>query len=333
MKVTIIAEVGVNHNGDIDLAHELIDSAAEVGADVVKFQTFRSELLSTRYAGLAEYQSRFESALFSQYEMLKKLELNYSSHESLIRHAQARGIGFLSSAFDLASIEMLDDLKVGQFKIPSGEITNLPYLRLVGSFRKPVILSSGMSDFHEIKQAINVLIDSGIDRSWITVLHCNSEYPTPMEDVNLRALREIKEKFNVDVGYSDHTSGTEVAVAAVALGATVIEKHLTKSRKLPGPDHQASLEPEEFRDMVRLIRNIERAMGDGVKRVMPSEIKNRDLVRKSLVASRPIQKGEVFTAENISAKRPGTGLSPMLWDDVCGGVAMKDYQVDEFIEI
>jgi N,N'-diacetyllegionaminate synthase len=264
--------------------------------------------------------------------MLLRLELDRPAHEVLIAHAEARNIRFFSTAFDLESVRLLAELGLDRFKVPSGEITNLPYLKLIGSYRKPVILSTGMATMGEIEAAIDVLETAGVSRRVITVLHCNTEYPTPMGDVNLRAMCTIGRTFGVQIGYSDHTRGIEVAIAAVALGASVIEKHFTISRELPGPDHKASLEPHELQDMVSAIRNVEQALGDAIKRPTPSESKNRPIARKSLVAAQPIRKGEAFTPKNMTVKRPGTGLSPMLWDETCGRIAQRDYQVDELIE-
>lgn len=332
MSVLIIAEAGVNHNGYLDLAKRLIDVAAEAGADLVKFQTFSAERLATRSAPKADYQTRTTDQAQSQFAMLRQLELSAAMHDTLIAHCQARGIGFFSTGFDLDSLDYLASLGAGRFKIPSGEITNLPYLRHVGAFGKPIILSTGMATLGEIEAALEALETAGTPRSRITVLHCNTEYPTPMADVNLRAMVSIGQAFGVAVGYSDHTPGIEVPIAAVALGARVIEKHLTLNRNLPGPDHKASLEPDEFAAMVRAIRHIELALGDGIKRPSPSEAKNRSIARKSLVAARPIRAGEPFTPENVTAKRPGTGLSPMRWDEVMGRFAGRDYTDDELIE-
>lgn len=330
-RTLVIAEAGVNHNGEIALANRLIDVAAEAGADLVKFQTFQSSQLATAVAPKADYQATTTGQTESQQGMLQRLELSPSQHEALIAHCQAQKIGFFSTAFDIDSLNFLASLGAERFKIPSGEITNLPYLRQVGYLGKSVILSTGMATLGEIEAAIEVLEASGTPRHQITVLHCNTEYPTPIQDVNLRAMTTIRDAFGVAVGYSDHTLGIEVPIAAVALGATVIEKHLTLDRNLPGPDHRASLEPDEFAAMVRAIRNIEQAMGDGIKRPSPSEIKNRPIARKSLVAAVPIQTGEVFTPENITAKRPGTGISPMAWDEVIGRVAHRNFGVDELI--
>lgn len=329
----IIAEAGVNHNGDLALAKQLIDVAAEAGADLVKFQTFSAERLATRSAPKADYQTRTTDQAQSQFAMLRQLELSAEMHDTLIAHCQARGIGFFSTGFDIPSLDDLAALGAERFKIPSGEITNLPYLRHVGAFGKPIILSTGMASLGEIEAALEALEAAGTPRSGITVLHCNTEYPTPMADVNLLAMVSIGHAFGVAVGYSDHTPGIEIPIAAVALGARVIEKHLTLDRSLPGPDHKASLEPDGFTAMVRAIRNIEQALGDGIKRPSPSEAKNRPIARKSLVAARPIRAGEPFTPENVTAKRPGTGLSPMRWDEVIGRFAVRDYTDDELIEL
>lgn len=332
MRTLIIAEAGVNHNGDLDLARHLIDAAADAGADMVKFQTFSADRLASRVAPLADYQQKAATGSSSQFEMLRRLELDRPAHEVLIAHAEARKIRFFSTGFDLESVRLLAELGLDRFKVPSGEITNFPYLKLIGSYRKPVILSTGMATIGEIEAAIDVLETAGVSRQVITVLHCNTEYPTPMVDVNLRAMPTIGRTFGVQFGYSDHTRGIEVAIAAVAMGASVIEKHFTISRELPGPDHKASLEPYELKDMVTAIRNVEQALGDGIKRPTPSESKNRPIARKSLVAAQPIRKGVAFTPENMTVKRPGTGLSPMLWDEMCGRIAQRDYQADELIE-
>jgi len=329
----IIAEAGVNHNGDMELAKRLIDIAADAGADLVKFQTFTVERLASQSAPKADYQNQTTDPVESQFAMLKQLELSMQMHEVLIAHCQQRNIGFFSTGFDIQSLDYLASLGAERFKIPSGEITNLPYLRHIGGLGKPVILSTGMATLGEIEAALEVLEMAGTPRTQITVLHCNTEYPTPMQDVNLRAMCGIRDAFGVAVGYSDHTAGIEVPIAAVALGATVIEKHLTLDRNLPGPDHKASLEPDEFAAMVHSIRNIEQVMGDGIKRPSPSEAKNMPIARKSLVAAKQIRAGEQFTAENITAKRPGTGITPMRWDEVIGRVAARDYAADELIEI
>ncbi len=333
LKTLIIAEAGVNHNGDINLARELIDVAAEAGADFVKFQTFTADTICTINAKKAEYQNETTDADESQYAMIKRLELTKDMHRVLIEHCKSRNIHFFSTAFDTDSIDLLVELGQDSFKIPSGEITNLPYLRYIGKLGKPVILSTGMSTLHEIQVSLEILEQEGIPRSLITVLHCNTEYPTPITDVNLRAMLTLRDTLGVKVGYSDHTLGIEVAIAAVALGATVVEKHFTLDRTLPGPDHQASLEPKELKKMVRAIRNIEKAMGDGVKRPSPSEVKNIPIARKSLVAAHAIQEGEIFCEANLAVKRPGTGLSPMRWDEVLGCKAPRDFKVDEMIEL
>jgi N,N'-diacetyllegionaminate synthase len=332
LKTLIIAEAGVNHNGDINLARELIDVAAEAGADFVKFQTFTADAISTTHAKKADYQNDTTDVDESQYDMIKRLELTRDMHEVLIQHCNSRGIQFFSTGFDTESIDMLLEFGLDIFKIPSGEITNLPYLRHIGRLRKPVILSTGMATLLEIQVALEVLEKEGISRSNITVLHCNTEYPTPMADVNLRAMLTIRDAFDVQVGYSDHTLGVEVAIAAVSLGATVIEKHFTLDRSLSGPDHKSSLEPEEFKSMVLAIRNIEKAMGDGVKRPSSSETKNIPIARKSLVAACAIFEGEVFSESNLTVKRPGTGLSPMRWDEVLGCKAPRNFAPDELIE-
>jgi len=332
----IIAEAGVNHNGDLNLAKGLIDAAALAGADLVKFQTFSADRVVTHGAAKADYQIQTTGATETQHAMLRRLELTRDMHLALIAHCQERGIGFFSTAFDIASLELLADLGLDRFKIPSGEITNLPYLRHVGRLAAPadrtVILSTGMATLGEIEAALDILETAGIPRARITVLHCNTEYPTPMRDVNLRAMLTIRDAFGVAVGYSDHTPGIEIPIAAVALGAIVIEKHLTLDRTLPGPDHTASLEPDEFAAMVRAIRHIEQALGDGIKRPSASEAKNKPIARKSLVAAVPIRAGEPFTPENVTAKRPGTGLSPMRCDEIIGRRATHDYRADEPID-
>jgi len=333
MSIFIIAEAGVNHNGSIDIAKQLIDVAALSGANAVKFQTFDASRQVTRDAQKADYQKLNSDNGESQFTMLRKLELNESMHLELIEHCSSRNISFLSTAFDIQSIDLL--VKLGQecFKIPSGEITNLPYLRNIGQLRKKIILSTGMSTMNEIEAAIEVIEQAGTPRSKITVLHCTSEYPAPMNEVNLLAMNSIRDKFGLAVGYSDHTDGIEVAIAASAMGACVIEKHFTLDRNLPGPDHKASLEPAQLELMVKSIRNIELALGDGIKSITSSEKKNIKVARKSLVSTRVIKAGEVFTNENITAKRPGTGISPMLWDELVGKVARRNYKADELIEL
>ena len=300
---------------------------------MVKFQTFSADRLVTTSASKADYQNQTTDASESQHDMIHKLELTHGMYEELIAYCSQCDIEFFSTGFDTQSIDLLVKLGVEQFKIPSGEITNLPYLRHIGGFGKPVILSTGMANYGEIETALEVLEAYGTLRKHITVLHCNTEYPTPMEDVNLRAMLSIRDAFGVKVGYSDHTLGIEVPVAAVALGATVIEKHFTLDRNLPGPDHHASLEPDELRAMMQAIRNIEKALGDGIKRPSPSEAKNKPIVRKSLVAVTAIRTGECFTEANLAVKRPGTGISPMRWDEVVGLTAIRDFEEDELIEL
>jgi N,N'-diacetyllegionaminate synthase len=328
----IIAESGVNHNGRLDLAIEMVDVAAVAGADAVKFQTFKAEKIIAVNAPKAGYQTENTGSDESQLEMVKKLELDEAAHVTLLNHCREKGIQFLSTPFDLESIDLLNRLGLNIFKIPSGEITNLPYLRKMGSLNKQLILSTGMADLGEIEDALEVLSEFGTPLENITILHCNTEYPTPFEDVNLRAMLTIRNAFpGISVGYSDHTNGIEVPIAAVAIGATVIEKHFTLDRNLPGPDHKASLEPDELKAMVQAIRNIDKALGTGFKRPSPSELKNKLIARKSLVATRPIKAGERFQADNITAKRPGAGISPMRWDEVLGQIAQKDYEKDELI--
>ena len=333
--VLIIAEAGVNHNGSIEIAKQLIDRAAEAGADMIKFQTFKAEKLVSKSARQADYQKRNigSDADDSQLNMLKKLELSEKDHEELITHCKRKGIKFFSTAFDPDSIDYLHSLNMGLWKIPSGEITNYPYLKKIAQYREPVILSTGMCEMSDIKAALQVLADNGVERERITILHCNTEYPTPYEDVNLRAMQEIAGEFSVNVGYSDHTKGIEVPIAAVALGASVIEKHFTLDKNLPGPDHKASLEPEELKAMVSAIRHIEQAMGNGYKTVSASERKNIAIARKSIVAACAIKKGELLTELNLTVKRPGTGISPMRWEYIIGTAAVRDFAEEELIEI
>jgi len=332
LRTLIIAEAGVNHNGDIERAKKLIDVAAEAGADLVKFQTFSGDRLATSIAKQAEYQIQNAEEIIPQRTMLQKLELDENMHEVLIQHCEDRGIGFFSTGFDIESVNLLIKLGQKRFKIPSGEITNLPLLRHIGKQKKEVILSTGMATFLEIEKAIEALEDAGSSRDSITVLHCTTSYPAPLVDVNLKAMQKIGEKFDVAVGYSDHTTGLETAIAAVALGAKVIEKHFTLDRKLPGPDHKASLEPEELKQMISFIRNIEILLGDGEKKLMPSEVGNVNIARKSIVASKTILKDEIFSENNITTKRPGNGISPMKWDSVIGSKAIRDFELDELIE-
>lgn len=331
----IIAEAGVNHNGSIELAKKLIDKAAEAGVDIVKFQTFKSEKLVTKTAKQADYQQKNlqGSAGDSQLAMLKKLELSVEDHYVLIEYCKKLGIRFLSTAFDSDSIDFLHSLNLGVWKIPSGEITNYPYLRKIAQYGEPVILSTGMSEMSDIAAAIQVFTKFGLRKDQIIVLHCNTEYPTPFQDVNLKAMDALRKEFGVQVGYSDHTKGIEVPIAAVALGATVIEKHFTLDKNMEGPDHKASLEPDELKAMVSAIRNIEQAIGTGVKTASASEKKNIGVVRKSIVAASHIKKGEAFTEENLTVKRPGTGISPMRWEEVIGKKATRDYEEDELIAL
>ena len=334
-KAIIIAEAGVNHNGDIELAKKLIDVAVEAGVDYVKFQTFKSESLVSKFAKKAAYQiENTKDAVESQLQMLKKLELSNSQHFELVQYCNNKNISFFSTAFDLESLSFLKELGLNIVKIPSGEITNLPYLRKAAALFKEVIISTGMSSMVEIEEALDVFLQAGIKKNDITILHCNTEYPTPMSDVNLNAMLTIKKMFGVKVGYSDHTMGIEVPIAAVAMGGTMIEKHFTLDRSLPGPDQLASLEPDELKNMVHSIRNIEEAIrGKGIKEPSKSEIKNISIARKSIVAKTSIQKGDRFTEFNITTKRPGMGLSPMKWDEVIGKIAVKDFDEDELITL
>jgi N,N'-diacetyllegionaminate synthase len=335
MHTLIIAEAGVNHNGDFELAKKLITAAAKSGADFVKFQTFKADKIVNKQAKKAEYQERnTNNGDDSQFAMLKLLEMPEEWHIKLIEHSNESGIQFLSTGFDPESIDFLDQLGSPFFKIPSGEITNKPFLRHIAKKSKPVILSTGMANMEEIRAALEVLTDNGVAKENITVLHCNTEYPTPMEDVNLKAMNTIGEVLGVKIGYSDHTQGIEVPIAAVALGATVIEKHFTLDRNLPGPDHKASLEPDELKAMVNAIRNIEKAKaGSGLKVPSPSEQKNILVARKSIVAASQIKKGDTFSEENLAAKRPGTGISPMQWDEIIGRSATRDFEYDDLIEV
>ncbi len=328
----IIAEAGVNHNGDIKLAFKLVDAAAEAGADAVKFQSFKASALVTKNAVKAEYQKKRTGAQESQLEMIKRLELSADEQRELFAYCRSKKIQFLSSAFDQESAQFLNALGLEIFKIPSGEITNLPYLRMIGGFGKQVLLSTGMSTLGEVEAAVEILTQAGTEREAITLLHCTSEYPAPFGEVNLQAMLTLKESFKLKVGYSDHTKGIEIPVAAAALGAQVIEKHFTLSNAMEGPDHKASLEPQELQKMVTAIRHVQEALGDGIKRPSPAELKNREVVRKSIVAKRAIKAGEAFSAENIAVKRPGGGLSPMRWDETLGRRAPRDFSEDELVE-
>lgn len=331
-RTLIIAEAGVNHNGSIELAKQLVDKAATAGVDYVKFQTFKTEKLVARSARLASYQKNNNGTDDnSQFAMLKKLELSPAQHEELVAYCKTKGVKFFSTAFDLDSIDYLHSLDLGLWKIPSGEITNYPFIKKIAQYGEPVILSTGMCNMQDIENAVETLRKWGAPK--ITILHCNTEYPTPFNDVNLKAMESIRQKFGVEVGYSDHTQGIEVPIAAVALGATVIEKHFTLDRNMEGPDHKASLEPDELNAMVSAIRNIEQAMGDGIKKVTDSEKGNMSVARKSIVAACDIRSGETFTEDNLTVKRPGTGISPMRWEEVLGKTARRDFIEEEPIEL
>lgn len=331
MSIFIIAEAGVNHNGSPELAKKLIDVAADAGADAVKFQTFKADRLVSKTAQKAAYQQQTTDASESQYDMIKKLELGEEAHHELMAYCKTKNILFLSTPFDHESIDLLNDLGIKIFKIPSGEITNLPYLRHIGSLGKQVILSTGMADLGEIEDALDVLSASGTPKERITVLHATTEYPCPIEDVNLRAMQTIKDAFGVKIGYSDHTNGIEIPIAAAAMGARVIEKHFTLDKTMEGPDHKASLEPDELKAMVTAIRNIEKALGDGIKKPSPSKAKNMSVARKSIVAAQSIQQGEIFTETNLMIKQPDTDISPIRFNEIIGTAALKDYNEDELI--
>ena len=333
-RTIIIAEAGVNHNGSMAIAKQLVDAAVFAGADYVKFQTFIAEKLVIKEAEKAAYQKiNLPHKDNSQFQMLKNLELKFEQHFELINYCKSKNIKFLSTAFDLESLEFLSSLQLDVWKIPSGEITNYPYLKKIAQKGKPVFLSTGMSTMCEIRQAIEILTSEKLSLNDITLLHCNTEYPTPMEDVNLRTIHTLCKELGVKVGYSDHTLGIEVPIAAVSLGATVIEKHFTLNRNLEGPDHKASLEPDELKAMVDAIRSIEKALGSSEKIVSPSEAKNMVIARKSIVAASFIPKGERFSEENLTTKRPGSGISPMMWNEVIGRVAIRDFHEDELIEL
>lgn len=332
-RVFIIAEAGINHNGSVKTARKLIDAATKIGADAIKFQTFLTGRSISRYAEKAEYQKKSAKNKETQFEMLKGLELSPVAHKELIRYCRKKGITFLSSPFDLCSINLLNNLGLKLFKIPSGEITNLPYLMRIGSLNKKIIMSTGMADFKEVKSALSILISSGTKKENIAILHCTTEYPAPLGSVNLKAMLTIRDRLKVTVGYSDHTLGIEIPIAAVALGARIIEKHFTLNKGMQGPDHKASLQPHEFSLMISGIRNIEKALGNGIKRPADSEKKNICAARKSIVVAKPVRKGEVFTEENITVKRPGLGISPMRWNKIVGMSAKKDFLEDELVEI
>lgn len=331
MKTIIIAEAGVNHNGNFELAKKLVDEAVLAGADIVKFQTCKAENVISRYADKAEYQKETTGEADSQLEMVRKLMLSYEEYGELKKYCDEKGIEFLSTAFDLPSVDYLHSIGMKRWKIPSGEITNLPLLIKIASLGEPIIMSTGMSDLDEVEDAIKVLKDNGAKD--ITLLHCTTEYPAPYEDVNLKAMKTMADKFNLPVGYSDHTKGIEIPVGAVALGACVIEKHFTLDRNMEGPDHKASLEPKELKAMVDSIRHIEVAIGDGIKKVSASELKNQDIARKSIIASKKINKGDIFSEDNITTKRPGNGINPMRWFELLGKVSKHDYEEDYLIEL
>ena len=330
MKTLIIAEAGVNHNGNFELAKQLVDKAVEGGADIVKFQTCKAENVISRYADKAEYQKVTTGEADSQLEMVRKLMLTYEEYGKLKEYCDEKGIEFLSTAFDLPSVDYLHSIGMRRWKIPSGEITNLPLLIKIAKLGEPIIMSTGISELSEVGDAIKVLKENGAGE--ITILHCTTEYPAPYEDVNLKAIDTMKEAFGLPVGYSDHTKGLEIPVAAVARGACVIEKHFTLDRNMEGPDHKASIEPDELKQMVDMIRHVEVAIGDGIKKVSPSELKNQDIARKSIIAKTAIKAGDVFTEENITTKRPGSGINPMKWFDLLGKTAKHDYQEDYLIE-
>ena len=330
MKTLIIAEAGVNHNGNFELAKQLVDKAVEGGADIVKFQTCKAENVISRYADKAEYQKVTTGEADSQLEMVRKLMLTYEEYGKLKEYCDEKGIEFLSTAFDLPSVDYLHSIGMRRWKIPSGEITNLPLLIKIAKLGEPIIMSTGMSELSEVGDAVKVLKENGAGE--ITILHCTTEYPAPYEDVNLKAIDTMKETFGLPVGYSDHTKGLEIPVAAVARGVCVIEKHFTLDRNMEGPDHKASIEPDELKQMVDMIRHVEVAIGDGIKKVSPSELKNQDIARKSIIAKTAIKAGDVFTEENITTKRPGSGINPMKWFDLLGKTAKHDYQEDYLIE-
>ena len=331
MSIYIIAEAGVNHNGELAMAKELVNCAAMAGADAVKFQTFKTEQIVSKFAQKAEYQKKNASNSESQYDMVKKLELTYEDFRELERYCKECGITFLSTPFDLDSIDFLNEFDMPFWKVPSGEITNLPYLIKIAKTHKDIVMSTGMAELNEIGEAISVLREWGAGK--VTLLHCNTEYPTPMCDVNLNALKTLKEVFNVDIGYSDHTEGIEVPIAAAAMGAVMIEKHFTLDKNMPGPDHKASLDPQELCAMVKAIRNVETAIGSCEKRPTESEKKNIEIARKSIIAKCDIMKGQMLTADNLAVKRPGSGISPMRWFDVLGQTASRDFKKDEMIEL
>jgi N,N'-diacetyllegionaminate synthase len=333
MTVRVIAEAGVNHNGDINLAYELVDIAKDAGADIVKFQTAVPEAVVSKHAKMANYQIANIGVTKSQLEMTKEIHLPIEDFKKINNYCKKIGIEFATTAFDLQSLEFIKSLDLSFYKIPSGEITNLPYLREIARTHKPIIISTGMAEIQEIKDALEVLFQMGTRKEETTILHCTTQYPAPLVDINLLAILQLRDVFKLNIGYSDHSSGIEIPIAATALGATVIEKHFTKSRELAGPDHKASLEPHELKEMVSSIRKVEISLGDGLKRPMPSEIPNKEIARKSIVASKKILKGQLFTIDNLTTKRPGSGISPMRWDSVIGKTAPHNFEEDDLIEI
>ncbi len=333
LKTLIIAEAGVNHNGDIKIAKELIRQAAIAGADIVKFQTFKADKLLTANAPKADYQIDLDEKDITSYQMLENLELSKEDHLILIEESQKNNIEFFSTAFDEISLSFLIGLGMSRIKIPSGEITNKPLLTFISQFDMPVIMSTGMADLSEIESAINVLTSNKLTKSNISILHCTSQYPANFHDINLQAIRSMKDQFGLNVGYSDHTLGSEASIVAVALGATIIEKHITLDSTMAGPDHKASMEPEDFKAMVIAIRNIEKGLGDGIKKPTDSELEMRSVARKSLVANQSIQKGDIFTSENLAVKRPGNGISPMKIDEILGTKSEHSFETNDLIKV
>ena len=331
--VIIIAEAGVNHNGDYELAKQLVLKAKEAGVDYVKFQTAKPELVISKFAEMADYQKVNTGKVESQLDMCKKIHLSLDDYKPLKVFCEEVGVKFISTPFDLVSIDVLEELDMDFWKVPSGEVTNYPYLVKIAKTHRPVVMSTGMCEVDEIRDAVNVLIENGLDLSQISLLHCNTEYPTPYQDVNLMAMNDLANELGLPVGYSDHSVGIEVPIAAVAIGAKIIEKHFTLDHNMPGPDHKASLEPDQLKQMVESIRNIEKALGDGKKKVSISERKNISIARKSIIAARDITKGEILTEENLTVKRPGNGINPMRWNEVIGKTAIRDFVEDELIEL
>lgn len=331
--VIIIAEAGVNHNGNYELAKQLVIKAKEAGVDYVKFQTAKPELVISKFAEMAEYQKANTGKVESQLEMCKKIHLKLEDYKPLKAFCEEVGVKFISTPFDLVSIDVLEELDMDFWKVPSGEVTNYPYLVKIAKTHRPVVMSTGMCEVDEVRAAVNVLLENGLTRDQISLLHCNTEYPTPFQDVNLTAMIDLANELGLSVGYSDHTVGIEVPIAAVAMGARVIEKHFTLDHNMEGPDHKASLEPDELKKMVDSIRNIEKAIGDGKKHVSDSERKNIAIARKSIIAARNIKKGELLTEDNLTVKRPGNGINPMRWNEVIGKIAIRDFVEDELIEI